>query len=125
MKSVWLRLKTAITLCHNTSNGGTGNNHVEKTLPQPQQQQPNKPQTTTQQQKQTHNKPPKNPRAQKNPQQQPNKKHTNKDQQTQKAAPFSTNSTNISSIRQNKLNNYFYFKQIYHCYLNKMLHKLH
>ena len=54
MKSVWLRLKTAITLCHNTSNGGTGNNHVEKTAhnhnnnqtnPKPQPNNKNKPTT--------------------------------------------------------------------------------
>jgi len=42
---------------------------LKKTLPQPQQQQPNKPQTTTQHQKQTHNKPPKKSHTQKNLQQ--------------------------------------------------------
>ena len=78
--------------------GATDNNHVEKTLPQPQQQ-PNKPQKTTQHQKQTHNKPPKNSRNQKNPQQQPNKKKQISVSPKQ-VAPFSENSTDFSSIRQ-------------------------
>jgi len=47
---------------------GTGHNHVEKTLPQPQQQ-PNKTKTTTQHQKQPNIKPSKNLHIQKNPQQ--------------------------------------------------------
>jgi hypothetical protein len=40
-------MKLCFFSCKSTTNGGIGHNHVEKTLPQPQQQ-PNKPQTTTQ-----------------------------------------------------------------------------
>jgi hypothetical protein len=62
--SAALPSQIAVNILQNVSN------HIEKTLPQPQQQS-NKPQKTTQHQKQTHYKPHKKSPHKKNPQQQP------------------------------------------------------